>query len=470
MYDIIVIGAGSGGLNIAVFMTQAGFKVLLIDTSDSAIGGDCLNRGCVPSKSLIHIAREVASARNVSSFGISTHGEVDLSAVMNSVHEKIETIRVHENAEYFRAMGMDVVLGEAKFSGRNEVIVEGKKYSAKKIVLATGSRPRQLVVEGGEHAHIVTNENIFDLTRLPKNLVVVGVGPIGIELGQSFLMLGSNVTFIGNESRILPREKEEYAEVLYKRMLQQGATFVFDSEILRIENNDTFIVRHKVTQEETSVFFDTALVAIGRQLNIENLELKQADIEVQKGKIIVDEYLRTTNKNVYLCGDVAGGYQFTHAAELHAKALLTNFFNPFFKKKVSYDAFSWVTYTTPELATFGLSEEELTKRGVVYEKLSMSFHDDDRAITSGVTDGKSEVYVDSQSQAIRGGTMVAENAGELVQELILAMEAKLSINHVFNKIYPYPTQTRVNKKLISEYFKIRFTEGKKKILRMLYRL
>jgi len=470
MYDVIVIGAGSGGLNIAVFMTQAGFKVLLIDRDEKNIGGDCLNRGCVPSKSLIHISREVASARDVVGYGFSAQGEINLEAVMNRVHEKIETIRIHENAGYFRNMGMDVVLGEAKFSGGNEVIVEGKKYSAKKIVLATGSRPRQLVVEGGEHAHIVTNENIFDLTRLPKNLAVVGVGPIGIELGQAFLLLGSVVTFIGNESRILPREKVEYANVLFKRMEKQGAKFLFDSEILRVENNNTFIIKNKNTNEETSVFFDTTLVAIGRQLNIEDLGLENAGIVTEKGKVVVNEYLQTTNKNVYLCGDVAGGYQFTHAAELHAKILLNNFFNPFLKKKVSYDTFSWVTYTTPELATFGVSEEDLIKRGVVYEKLSMTFQEDDRAITSENTDGKSEVYIDSRSKIILGGTMVSDNAGELVQEFILAMEAKLPIKHFFNKIYPYPTQTRVNKKLISEHFKKRFTEGKKKILRMLYRL
>lgn len=469
MYDIIIIGAGSGGLNIAVFMAKSGFKVLLIDKSNKNIGGDCLNHGCIPSKSLIHIAREVMSARSVSQYGITTQGEVDLSLVMKYVQEKIETIREHENADYFRKLGIDVVLGTAQFAGEHEVIVEGVVYTAKNIVLATGSRPRTLIIEGGESAHIITSDDIFTLTTLPKKLVVIGVGPIGIELGQAFSMLGSAVTFIGSESRILLREKEAYAEVLHENMEKQGASFMFNSEIVRIENNTTLVVRNKSTQEESFLHFDTVLVAVGRELNVENLGLEKANILVEHGKIVVNDYLQTTNKNVYLSGDVAGGYQFTHAAELHAQVLLNNFFSPF-KKKLTYDTFSWVTYTTPELATFGISEEVLIKRGVRYEKLETVFTDDDRSITSGVTYGKSEVYVDTQSKVILGGTMVADNAGELVQELVLAMEAKTPITKIFNKIYPYPTATRINKKLIGEYFKKRFSESQKKILRLLYKL
>jgi pyruvate/2-oxoglutarate dehydrogenase complex dihydrolipoamide dehydrogenase (E3) component len=469
MYDIIIIGAGSGGLNIAVFMAKTGFKVLLIDKSDKNIGGDCLNHGCVPSKSLIHVAREVASARSVSQFGVTAVGEVDLSLVMKSVQEKIETIREHENADYFRKLGIDVVLGTAQFTGDREVTAEGAVYQAKKIILATGSRPRTLTIEGGEHAHIITSDDVFTLTTLPKKLIVIGIGPIGVELGQAFSMLGSAVTFIGSELRILPREKEEYANVLRKKMEQQGARFMFTSEVVRIENNTTLIVRNKTTQEESSLPFDTILVAIGRELNVENLGLEKANILVEHGKLVVNDYLQTTNKNVYLSGDIAGGYQFTHAAELHAQVLLNNFFSPF-KKKLTYDTFSWVTYTTPELATFGLSEEVLTKRGVRYEKLETTFTDDDRSITSGVTYGKSEVYVDVASKVILGGTMVADNAGELVQELILAMEAKTPIIKIFNKIYPYPTATRINKKVVGEYFKKRFSESKKKILRSLYKL
>jgi len=468
MYDVVIVGAGSGGLNIAVFMATSGFKVLLIDKSDKHIGGDCLNHGCVPSKSFIHIAREVMTARNIGVYGIQAQGDVDLSLVTQAVQEKIAAIRKRENVDYFRNLGIDVVLGEAQFTGEQEVAVEGVPYFGKRIVLATGSRPRTLSISGIEQASVITNEEVFSLTKLPKHLVVIGVGPIGVELGQAFLMLGSSVTFIGNESRILPREKEIYADVIYKKLIDQGARFYFNSDVLRGEDDVTLLIKNKETQEESRINFDTILVAIGRQINIENLGLEQAGISVEKGKIIVDEYLQTTNKHVYLCGDVAGGYQFTHAAELHAKVLLHNFFNPFIKKKVSYDAFSWVTYTTPELATFGRPEEALQKGGVVFEKYETTFEDDDRAITSNGTYGKSEVYIDVRTKRILGGTMVADNAGELVQEYILALEAKLPITHIFSKIYPYPVASRINKKLISQYFKKRFSGIQKKFLRLLY--
>lgn len=468
MYDIIVIGAGSGGLNIAVFMASAGFKVLLIDKKDESIGGDCLNHGCVPSKSLIHIAQEIHSARTVGTYGVTAMGDVDLSLVMKSVQEKIATIRKHENAEHFRNLGIDVVLGYAQFTNEREVTVDGKSYVGKNIILASGSRPRKLTATVSEHAHVISSVDVFTLTQLPKKLIVVGVGPIGIELGQAFLMLGSSVTFIGNESRILPREKEEYAEVVYSNLLKQGATFQFSSDVIEVKDDTTIIIKSKETQEVSTLQADTILVAIGRQLNTENLGLEEAGIQVEKGKVVVDDYLRTTNKHVYVCGDVAGGYQFTHAAELHAKVILNNLFNPFLKKKVSYDAFSWVTYTTPELATFGLSEETLQKSNVQYEKYETTFTDDDRAITSNGTYGKSEVYIDIRTNRILGGTMVANNAGELVQEIILSLEADLSINHIFNKIYPYPVASRINKSLISKYFKKHFSDGKKQILRFLY--
>ncbi len=469
MYDVIVIGAGSGGLNVAVFMATAGFKVLLIDKKDESIGGDCLNHGCVPSKSLIHIAREIHTSRNVSTYGVTALGEVDMAMVTKSVQEKIATIRKHENAEHFRNLGIDVVLGHAEFTGEREVTIDGKSYVGKNIILATGSRPRKLIVPVNEHAHVISNEDVFTLTQLPKKLIVVGVGPIGIELGQAFLMLGSSVTFIGNESRILPREKEEYAEVIYSNLLKQGATFYFSGDVVEVGEDTAITIKSKVTQEMSTLQADTVLVAIGRQLNIENLGLEDAGIEVKNGKIAVDEYLRTTNKHVYVCGDVAGGYQFTHAAELHAKVILNNLLNPFSKKKVSYDTFSWVTYTTPELATFGLSEDALSTKGIVYEKLQTSFIDDDRAITSEGVYGKSEVYIDSLSKKILGGTMVAENAGELIQEFLLTLEAGLPIKHIFNKVYPYPVASRVNKSLISQHFKKRFSEGKKKVLHALYR-
>lgn len=470
MYDIIIIGAGSGGLNIAGFMAHVGLRILLIDRTDASIGGDCLNSGCIPSKSLIHIARTIAESKKAAYYGMAFTGEVDIVSVMKDITNNIEMIRTHENAAHFRSLGIEVVLGHASFVSHNEVMVENVRYMGKKIIIATGSSPRELVLEGIESAHVVTNESIFKITTLPKKLVVIGVGPIGIELGQAFCMLGVDVTFVSNESRILPREQAQYAEVIHNAIVEQGGKFVYARNLVRIEKGNTLIVKDIVTNEESTISFDMMLVAIGREIHLEPLALEKAGVEVEKGKIVVNNYLQTTNKNIYLCGDVAGAYQFTHAAELHAKVILNNFFNPFFKKKITYDTFSWVTYTTPELATFGLSEALLIEKDISYEKVTTTFIDDDRAITEGATNGLSEIYIDTKTKRILGGTMVAHNAGELVQEFIFAMEAKIPSTKFLDKIYPYPTATRINKKLLSGYFAKRLTKNSTKLLHMLYRI
>ena len=230
-YDIIVIGAGSGGLNIAGFMNKAGFKVLLIDKSDENIGGDCLTFGCVPSKALIHISKLVHNAKESEEFGMKVNGKVDIKVVMDYIKDKKEIIRLHENASYFRKIGMDVVLGLAKFASKNSVLVNGKEYFGKKIVLATGSRPRKLKIPGVEKVDYYTNESIFGMKKLPKELLIVGGGPIGIEMAQALRRLGSNVTLIDHHSYFLPKESTEIAKVLFKKLKEEGIKFYFNSNI-----------------------------------------------------------------------------------------------------------------------------------------------------------------------------------------------------------------------------------------------
>ena len=475
MYDIIVIGAGSGGLNIASFMNGIGLKVLLIDRSDEQIGGDCLNTGCVPSKALIHIARQHKNAQEVTAFGPRLDGSIDLHKVMTHVKGAQDVIREHENAEYFRAQGMDVVLGEASFAGKNTVKVGDALYHGKKIILATGSRPRTLTISGVDEversARLYTNENIFSLTNLPKRLLVIGAGPIGIELGQAFRHLGSEVTIVTNDAKILPREDSTLASILYERLKEDGVVFHFGKNTLRFEKGDTLVVEDSTTKTEEKLYFDAVLISIGRVLNTDGLALDKAGIKTDdRGKILVDGYLRTTNKQVFVCGDVAGQHQFTHAAELHAGVIIKNMLTPFFKKKLSTDTLSWVTYTTPELATYGLNETELKKRNVVYKVLEASFAEDDRAITDGARYGYTKMFVDSKTKKILGGTMIAPNAGELIQELILATTNGLTTSAIFNKIYPYPTAGRINKRVVMNRERGRLTSSVKRLLRFLYSL
>ncbi len=474
MYDIIVIGAGSGGLNVAVFMNTVGLNVLLIDKSDENIGGDCLNTGCVPSKALIHVARTIKSSQNAEMFGIGHDGKVDFKKVMEYVNRAQDTIRVHENAEYFRDMGLTVALGEANFVSKNEIEVAGVKYKGKKIVVATGSRPRELNISGIDDVKkagkMYTNENIFSMTKLPRHLLVIGAGPIGIELGQAFRHLGSKVTILTNGDKILPREDNDVTEVLFERLKKDGINFLFNKDTESFSSKNELVVKDNITGENSTHKFDAVLVSIGRILNIESLELQKAGIEIENGKIMVDEYLQTTNKDVFLCGDVVGQHQFTHAAEIHAGVIIKNFFTPFFKKKLSTDTISWVTYTTPELATYGLNEAELNDRGISYKLFKMSFKDDDRAITDDSRYGYTKMFMDTKSNKILGGTMIAPNAGELIQELILAVSSGLSVKDIFNKTYPYPTASRINKKLVSEYFKTKLSLPVKRTMKYLYKI
>lgn len=474
IYDIIIIGAGSGGLNIASFMNSIGLKVLLIERSDAHIGGDCLNTGCVPSKALIHIARMHKNAQDIRAFGVSLDGTIDLAKVMAYVRGAQEVIREHENAEYFRSKGMTVVLGDASFVAPDSVRVEASVYRGKKIVIATGSRPRPMTIPGIDEVErsgrLYTNENIFSLSTLPKKLLVIGAGPIGIELGQAFQNLGSEVAIVTNDTKILPREDEKISSILYEQLKHDGVQFYFNTNTLRFEKGRLLVIADADTQTEQTLAFDAVLVSIGRVLNTETLNLADAGIDVdERGRMQIDAYLRTTNKRVLVCGDVAGQHQFTHAAELHAGVIIRNMLTPFFKKRLSTEALSWVTYTTPELATYGQSETQLKERGIPYTVLESSFDEDDRAITDHARYGYTKMFVHQKTKQMLGGTMIAPHAGELIQELILATANKLTTKAIFNKIYPYPTAGRINKRVVLTGERRRLTKRTQSFLRQLFR-
>jgi pyruvate/2-oxoglutarate dehydrogenase complex dihydrolipoamide dehydrogenase (E3) component len=468
-FDIIVIGAGSGGLNVASFMNRVGLKVLLIDKSDAHIGGDCLNFGCVPSKALIHVARTIREARKAKRFGIKADGDVDWLTVRAYIAEKQKSIREHENAAWFQSKGMTVVLGSASFTSKNTVAVNGVEYRGKKIVLATGSRPRVFEGRGIEKvARVLNNENIFTMETLPKNLLVLGAGPIGIEIAQALSHLGSHVTVVDGGAQILGKEDKEVADVLQEEMKQEGVQFLLGHTLEKFLSPTEALCTAKDGPEKT-LTFDAVFSAVGRVLNSEGLDLEKAGIKMgENGKLVVDPYLRTTNKDVLVCGDIAGNFQFTHAAEMHASVIIKNFFSPI-KTKFNGDTISWTTYTTPEVATFGLQESELKKRNMVYKTLTSSFNDDDRAITDEYRYGKAKLFI-SQKGKVLGGTMVAPNAGELISELVLAQTHGLNVQALFQKTYAYPTASRINKRLVSAHFVSKLTQKTKFLLRFLYKL
>jgi len=464
-YDLIVIGAGAGGLNVASFMNKSGFSVLLIEKEDKKIGGDCLNTGCIPSKSLIHISKIINNAKQSERFGLKVSGKPDIKKIISYVEDNINYIRKHENAEYFREKGIEVILGTAKFNSKNSIIVNGKEYFAKKIVLATGSKPRKLKIPGVEKIKYLNNESVFNINHLPKNILFIGGGPIGLELGQALNRIGSKVSILETGPKFLSKENPEISKVLFEELKKEGISFYFNTTPIKFISKNKLVVKNK--NVERSISFDAVFVGIGRELDFENLDLEKAGIELDedKKKIKVDDYLRTTNKDVLLSGDIAGGFQFTHASELHAKTIINNFFSPL-KKKLIYDNFSWVTYTSPEIANFGLSEIQLNEKGINYEKLEHDLRNDDRAITDDYKEGKAIFYISKNK--LLGGSMIANNAGELIQELILANSTGMNIKHIVDKIYPYPTASRINKSIISRHLISKLTPFKKKILRFLY--
>lgn len=471
-YDMIVIGAGSGGLSIGLSMHELGFKVLLIDKSENAIGGECLNNGCVPSKALIHASKIIHQAKESERFGLKVNGPAKMGEVMNYVRESQEKIRQHENAEYYRKQGLAVAIGTAKFVGKNAVQVENTIYYGKKITIATGSKPRKLNIPGVEQVAYYDNENIFNLTEVPESMVFIGAGPISMELGQAFRRLGAEVTMVEMMDRILVNEEPEIAEVVYKRSLDDGIKFYFGFKAVAFSSPNTVVLENK-EQEQVTLNFKAVVVGIGRVLSTKQLDLEKAGIKTnEKDLIKVDPYLRTTNKKVYVVGDVAQSLMFSHGAELQATMILNNFFTPF-KKRLNYDHFSWVTFTEPEVATFGLNEKQLEERNINYEKLTLDFNHDDRAITSDYQSGKLLLYITKSSfgfsdSKLLGGSMVAPNAGEMFQELVLARSANLGIKSLFNKIYAYPTGSRVNKTIVLNKYAKALAPWMKNIIKLLY--
>ncbi len=471
-HDIIVLGCGSAGLSVGLAMKKFGFKVLMVSPTDHNIGGDCLNDGCVPSKSFIHVAKIVHAAKEAKKFGLSVDGKVDIKTATDYVFERQEKIRSHENAGWLRDKGIDLVLDNAKFTGKNEIEAGGNKYSAKKIVIATGSRPAKLKLPGIEKVKYYDNENIFSVSPLPEKLLVIGGGPIGMEMAQTLSRLGSKVTVVDEGEEILKHDDEAVTTILREQLEKEGLIFKFNSKIEKFNSSTEAVLSGKQSQTEL-LQFNAVLVAVGRELNIEDLQLEKAGIKTEELKILKDKYLRTTNKSIFVCGDVAGDLQFSHAAEFHARIILNNFFNPF-KKKLDNKHMSWVTFTDPSVATFGYNEKQLKEKNIGYQKLDQPFPNDDRAVTDNYQYSKLILFISSKAflkkQKILGGTMVAPNAGELIQEFILANTSGLSINNIFNKIYPYPTASRINQKAITQYRSKGLKEWMTQMLRWIYKV
>ncbi|CAM4060237.1 dihydrolipoyl dehydrogenase family protein [Gillisia hiemivivida] len=472
-YDLIVIGAGSGGLGIALGMLEMGFKVLMVDKSEEKIGGECLNTGCVPSKALIHVANIIHQSTKASDFGIKSSGAPNIHKVKKYIESKQNTIRRHENVDYFREKGLDVVIGTAQFSSKNSLEINNGEYSAKNIIIATGSKPRQIEIEGLKPEITFTNESIFEIDFIPKNFLFIGAGPVSMELGQAFSRLGSKVFIVDRGERILKKEDPVISEVLFKKLEEENITFYLNAEVEKITNDGLAEIKNK-QGELVRQPIDAVFMGIGRELNFESLQLEKAEIKTVDGKIVLNNKLQTSNKNVFVSGDAADNFKFSHAAEMHNMLLLNNFLSPF-KKKLEKDKFPWVTFTNPEVATFGLGEIQLINKSINYERLEIDFSENDRGTTDDFEYGKLLLFIEKKmflagSAKILGGSLVAPNAGEIAQELILVNSAGIAIKKIMNKTYPYPTAADLHKKIIRDRMVKDLKPWMKKVAQMLYNI
>lgn len=471
-YDLIVIGLGSAGLTLSISMAKAGFKVLGIDKDARSIGGDCLNYGCVPSKALIHVSRWVYAAKEAEPFGIKTSGEIDIKKVTDYIFEKQELIREHESPEYLEKEGVELALGWAKFVDAHTLEVDGEKYRGKRIVIATGSVPRELKIKGIEQIeHSFTNENIFKIDFLPKRFLFVGAGPINCELGQAFSRLGSEVIIVNRGERILSREHPKVSLLMEERLRGEGIEILNEAEVQEfVSDRRALIVKKNGAKEQ--IDFDALMVGIGRIASISGMDVEKAGIKLdEKGKLIVNDTLQTTVKHIYACGDVAGKGQFSHLAAEQASIILSNFFNPFKKAKAGRKPIPAVTYTEPEVATFGYREEELKKMGKKYQIIEHDMHGD-RATVSDFRYGKMLIYLEKGrtilGEKLLGGTIVAPHAGEMVQEFIMTQNQGKGFLNIMGTIHPYPTATNDAKAAFLDHVIGKIGPRLQKVLRWLY--
>lgn len=464
-YNLVVIGAGTAGLVTAAGAARLGAKVALIERH--LMGGDCLNVGCVPSKGVLRASRAVHDVKNAGEFGIVC-GEsvsIDFGKAMERMRRIRAGISSHDSFERFsRELGIDVFLGSGMFTGYDSIAVEGKKLRFRKAAICTGARAATPPIPGIEETGYLTNENVFWLTELPKRLLVIGGGPIGCELSQAFARMGSEVTLIETAGHLLMREDADAAEIVQQSMLRDGLKLALNAKILKVDKRGSDkVITIEQNGKPDDFAVDEILVGVGRLPNIEGLDLEAAGIVYDpRSGVKVNEMLQTSNPRVYAAGDICFPYKFTHTADALARILIAN---ALFKarQKTSSLVIPWCTYTDPEIAHVGMYEKEAQDKGIDVQTLTVPLSDIDRALLDSEAEGFARVHLRKDSDTILGATIVARHAGEMINELTLAITAKLGLSSIGRTIHPYPTQAEAIKRLADAYNRTRLTPLVKKI-------
>ncbi len=464
-YDLTIIGGGSAGLVLAVAGAKLGKKTALIEKH--RLGGDCLWTGCVPSKALLKAAKVAHNMRNGDKYGIpSVETKPDFQEVLNYVRSTQNHIEEeHDNPERFREMGVDVIFGDGHFDSSDTFVVEDREnvttrsLNSKKFLISTGSRPLVPAISGLDSCDYLDSENVWELTELPQRLLVVGAGPIGIELGQAFHRLGSEVTVAQRSNRILNKEDLDVSEKMFDYLSAEGINIRLNTGIDVVEkHNDEITVTYVGTKHDENAgnqkqTFDKILIATGRAPNVEGLGLDKIGVQIGKSGIVVNKRLQTHVKNIYAAGDVIGHYLFTHVAAFQAQLLIKNLLLPF-RQKINYAVVPWTTFCDPEVARCGLTEDEAREKYGDVDVFRLEQSDVDRAVADGETQGFTKVIASRWRGKILGVHIIGTNAGEVLHEYVLAMQEGIPLRKLSGMIHVYPTYAtsvwRVAAKWISE--------------------
>ena len=464
-YNLVVIGAGTAGLVCAAGAAGMGAKVALIERD--LMGGDCLNVGCVPSKSIISSARVAADVRDAAEFGVHVPEGVrtDFASVMNRMRRLRADISPHDSAKRFQKMGIDVYLGHGRFTGTETVEVGGATLRFCKAVIATGARASAPPIPGLSDVDYLTNETVFSLTELPESIAVIGAGPIGCELAQSFARFGSHVYLIESTHGILPREDQDAAARVKASLARDGVQLLCCGKQTGVTRHEAGIrVTLDSHERNYEIVVNRLLVAAGRAPNVEGLELGKVGVEydVREG-IKVNDRLQTTNRRIYAAGDVCSHFKFTHAADFMARIVIQNalFMG---RAKASNLLIPWCTYTSPEIAHVGLSADDAERQQMGIDTYTQELEDVDRAILEGDTAGFVRVHVRKGTDQIIGATIVARNAGDMISEITLAMNNRIGLKKIAGTIHPYPTQAEAIRRLGDAYHRTRLTPLAKSLL------
>ena len=460
-YNLVVVGAGTAGLTAAGGCAAVGGRVALIERA--LTGGDCLVSGCVPSKGIISAARIAASIRHAERYGIRAASEpaVDFPAVM----ERMRRLRAHisssDSVQHLTTQGVDVFLGQARFVARDTVEVAGTRLRFARAVIATGGRASVPLIPGLAEAGYLTNETLFELTERPARLAVIGGGPIGCEMAQTFQRLGSDVTIIHNAGHVLNREDADAAAIVQQALQRDGVRLVLEAKILQVDAHDgAKRVRVQTGGQPLDVACEQILVSAGRVPNVEGLGLEAAGVAYGKDGVVVDDFLRTSNPRIYAAGDICAPFKFTHTANALGRMAMVNalFWG---RGRMSRLVVPWCTYTDPEIAHVGLYEPQAKERGIPVTTLTVPLSENDRAILDGEEEGFVRVHVKTGTGKILGATVVAAHAGDLLTYFTLMMSANETLAALSNPIYPYPTQSEAIKRVANLYLQSKLTPGLK---------